>query len=110
MAVFIDFQGVYDTIWRSRLLNKLHVHGIGGKIYNWRKIIFIPKMGKTRWNEQESNYKKSKVGLPQGAVSNCTFFNIYIKELVTKLKSIKVCMFADNMVIWAEAASYFQKI
>ena len=41
LAVFVDFLGDYDTIWRNRLLNKFHVYGIGGKKYNWYLYITL---------------------------------------------------------------------
>ena len=31
-AVFVDFKGAYDTIWKSKLLNKLAMKNINGKM------------------------------------------------------------------------------
>ncbi|XP_071035169.1 uncharacterized protein [Parasteatoda tepidariorum] len=75
-------------------------------MFKWYRRFLSQRWAKTGRNEQESTYKQSKVGLPQGAVSSCTLFNIYINDLVDKLTSldgINVCMFADDVVIWTEA-------
>ena len=93
-------------VWRSKLISKLEIYGIGGKMLSWIKRFLTQRWVKTRWNEAESRYKQSKVGLPQGSVSSCTLFNIYIKNLIEVLKNVEninVSMFADDVVIWTNA-------
>ena len=63
-------------------------------------------MCQVKWDEAESKYKQSKIGLPQGAVSSTILFNVYISDLpehLKKIQEIKVSMFMEDVVILASA-------
>lgn len=51
VAVFFDVEKAYDMLWKYGLLIKMHLMGIGGKMFNWimdfldRRMIQV-KMGK----------------------------------------------------------------
>lgn len=51
VAVFFDVEEAYDMLWKYGLLIKMHLMGIGGKMFNWimdfldRRMIQV-KMGK----------------------------------------------------------------
>lgn len=34
-AVFVDFKGAYDTVWRTKLLHKLAMKRISGRMLRW---------------------------------------------------------------------------
>jgi retron-type reverse transcriptase len=59
-----------------------------------------------RWNKVKygktfSEYKQTKVGLPQGTVTSTTLFNVYI-DLPNTVRNTKtnIEMYADDGVIW----------
>ncbi|KAI5717320.1 hypothetical protein M8J77_003824 [Diaphorina citri] len=56
----------------------------------------------TRYNDSQSSFKQIHAGLPQGAVSSTTLFNIFINDLLPTLEKtgVKVAAFADDIVIW----------
>ena len=61
---------------------------------------------KVRYGECYSKYHVLKTGLPQTAVTSCTSFNLYIKDLIAELNRIpgmKCLLYADNLVFWTEA-------
>lgn len=108
LAVFVDFQGAYDTICRKNLLSKLSMYGIEGRMLGWFGRFLAQRWVKTSWNNIESKYRQSKIGLPQGSVSSPILFNIYVNDLIKRLKEvgdIQVSMFADDLVIWTEASN-----
>jgi len=35
LAVFIDFKGVYNMVWRSKLMNKLSMYRVRGSTLSW---------------------------------------------------------------------------
>lgn len=114
LAVFVDFQGAYDSVWRSKLLVKLLQSGISGRMLSWYRRFLTQRWCRTSWKNIDSSYRQSRIGLPQGAVSSCVLFNLYTNDLIEKLKKIEgvnVCMFADDMVIWIQKENIknFQK-
>ena len=79
---------------------------IGTKIFNPKDA---RRQDEVSRNQITKKKKINKVGLPQSTANRCAIFNIYISHLVNKLKSIKginVCMFIDNVVIWAETENF----
>ncbi|GIY01190.1 hypothetical protein CDAR_229321 [Caerostris darwini] len=50
LAVFVVFQGAYDTICRKRLLNKLKKDGVKDKLLNWIKRFLAQRLVRIRWN------------------------------------------------------------
>ncbi|GIY95200.1 uncharacterized protein CEXT_119001 [Caerostris extrusa] len=88
LAVFIDFQGAYDIICRKGLLNKLKKIGVKDKMLNWMKRYLTQRCVRVRWNNVESKYRLSNVGLPQGSFSSPSFLNIYVNDLIKRLKKL----------------------
>jgi retron-type reverse transcriptase len=71
----------------------------------WFKKFLHQRWIATKYNNCISTYKQTKTGLPQGAVTSTTLFNIYINDLPERSKSvngIQTCMFADDVVIWTK--------
>mgnify|MGYP000415626391 CR=1 FL=1 len=103
LALFIDFQNAYDKVWRNKLIWKLQNLGIKDNMLRWCKSFITQRWISTEHNKQRSPYKQTRTGLPQGAVSSTTLFNVYVNDLPNELKSIKnikCAMFADDIVIW----------
>lgn len=112
LAVFIDLKGAYDTVWRGKLLDKLKKYGVRGCMLSWFTRFLAQRWVKTRWDDSESTYQQSQLGLPQGAVSSTVLFNAYINDLperLKKVKGIKISMFTDDVVIWTSAKNTSRK-
>jgi len=60
-AMFLDFKGAFDMVWKSKLMSMLKMYGVRGNMLSWVSV---------QWDEAESKYKQSKICLPQGAVSS----------------------------------------
>jgi hypothetical protein len=60
-------------------------------------------VSKVWWDEAESKYKQSKIGLSQGAFSSIILFSIYINNIPghfkKKIEGIKFSVFADDVMI-----------
>ncbi|GFY76161.1 reverse transcriptase domain-containing protein [Trichonephila inaurata madagascariensis] len=80
-AVFIDLKSAYDTVGTDKLLLKLANIGIEN-IFNWFRGFLCQRLCKIRYGRGFSKYGVLKPGLPQGSVSSCTLFSIYINDLV----------------------------
>ena len=98
LAVFIDFQAAYDTVWRHNLLNKLHNLSITGNMFRWITNFITQRFCATKYNNVTSKFKQTHRGIPQGTVLSTTLFNIYVNDLPQVLENanIKVALFADD--------------
>ena len=80
LAVFVDFSGAYDSIWRAKLIEKLKNMNTEGNMLTWISRFLDQRWTKVKNGETFSKYKQTKVGLPQGAVTSTTLFNVYIND------------------------------
>ena len=103
LAVFVDFKGAYDAVWRAKLMEKLQHMGINGKMLRWIYLFINQRYCSTRVNTSTSKYKQQKRGLPQGSVISPLLFNVMINDLAPSLaetEGIKTALFADDLAIW----------
>jgi len=105
-AVFIDFKSAYDSVWKENLLLKLVRSEIRSHLLQWLESFISHRACKVRYGEQNSKYHTLQTGLPQGAVTSCNLFNLYINDLICELNSIpgiQCLLYADELVFWTEA-------
>jgi len=103
LAVFVDFSGAYDSIWRAELIEKLKNMNIEENMLAWFSRFLDQRWTKVKYGKTFSKYKQIKVGLLQGAVTSTTLFNAYINDLPNIVRNTKtnIGIYVDNVVIWA---------
>ncbi|VDI01222.1 Hypothetical predicted protein [Mytilus galloprovincialis] len=99
IALMIDLEKAYDSIWREGLLTKLHGYGIKGKIWMWIENFLKDREARCNINKHQGQWFKTQIGLPQGSVISPLLFNIFIIDIFAKISSNK-CKFADDGTIW----------
>jgi hypothetical protein len=92
LAVFVDFSGAYDSIWRAKLIEKLKNLNTETNMLAWFSRFLNQTWTKLKDGETFSKYKQTKVGLPQGAVTSTTLFNAYINDLPNVVRNTKTNM------------------
>jgi hypothetical protein len=93
------------TLSGKNLLLKLIRSGIRSNLLQWLESFISHRAYKVRHGERYSKYHILQTGLPQGAVTSCTLFNLYINDLIGGLNSIpdiKCLLYADDLVFWTE--------
>lgn len=83
-----------------------------GNMLNYFENFLPLRWTKVCYENTTSSYKQTKVGLPQGAISSTSLFNIYINNCPNTIRSnndIKLGMFADDVVIWTSAKNNTKK-
>ena len=110
-ACFIDFKKAFDSIWQEGLYYKLLQIGIGGKIYDIIKSMYVSnKCGVKIGNKTTDLFTQGR-GVFQGNSLSPTLFNIYINDLAVLLErsgapgltlnnqEVKFLLYADDLVL-----------
>ena len=100
LAVLIDFEKAYDSVWREGLLGKLNQYGIRGRMWLWIQAFLEDRYARCIVNNHEGDWFRTGIGLPQGSVISPLLFNIFVIDLFKGVKSGK-CKFADDSTIWS---------
>ncbi|MEW8544656.1 MAG: reverse transcriptase domain-containing protein [Candidatus Thiodiazotropha sp.] len=99
VAVMIDLEKAYDSVWRDGLLLKLYEKGIRGKIWFWLRDFLKERTAVCSLRNQEGVQFQTNLGLPQGSVLSPLLFNLYIADIYEHVTGQKV-KFADDGTVW----------
>jgi hypothetical protein len=94
---YLDFAKAFDKVPHERLLLKLAVKGVTGRILNWIRNWLT---GRTQWvvlNGARSESSDVDSGIPQGTILGPPLFTVHIDDidLVARLAEILI-KFADD--------------
>ena len=70
---------------------------------NWIKGFTTQRYCRVKYGDAISKYKQLCMGLPQGAVTSCSLFNVYKNDLIDKITmhdGVNALMYADDLVLW----------
>jgi hypothetical protein len=104
--VFVDFKSAYDSAWKENLLLKLVRSGIRSNLLQWLASFISHRVCKVHYGQYYSKYHILQIGLPEGDLTSCTLFNLYINDLLGELNSIpgiKCLIYADDLVFSTKA-------
>ncbi|XP_045025199.1 uncharacterized protein LOC123469925 [Daphnia magna] len=101
VAVFLDIEKAYDSIWIQGLLFKMASMGITGAILAWLKNFVTGRSMCVRIGDQESSHKTISNGVPQGAVISPILFNIMMSDFPMQQQT-KTLLFADDVTIYTQ--------
>ena len=99
LAVFVDMEKAFDSVWRNGLLAKLHNMGITGNIWGWLQSFLESRQAFCYMKGADNTKFYTMMGLPQGSVLSPLLFNLFIKDIFALVKGKKV-KFADDGTIW----------
>lgn len=81
VAVFIDIEKAYDSMWREGLLIKLYNAGVSGRMFSWIKDFLSNRVIQVRIEGELSEVASIMNGTPQGSVISPVLFNIMINDI-----------------------------
>jgi len=93
--VLLDFKKAFDTVSHTVLLKKLEHYGITGVALNLLKSFLSNRQQCIAYENQCSNLKTNRFGVPQGSNLGPLLFLIYINDVPNKLHTIPR-LFADD--------------
>lgn len=114
---FIDFEKAYDRVPHTLLMNKIHVLGIGGKLFQIIKNLYKDNYIKLRINNRYTERIRYAIGVRQGCPVSPILFNLYINNIFDGMEGICIegtvnplrgLLFADGTVIFAETPDQLQ--
>lgn len=111
--VFLDLEKAYDRIDRKKLLTLLTHRGVDRKIVQVVRKLYEDNKVKSTIGDISTGWLRYNVGVRQGCVISSTLFNMYIEELIARIRltgrGVKVgngrvgCLaYADDIVLMAE--------
>nr|VZI46288.1 unnamed protein product [Spirometra erinaceieuropaei] len=98
-VAYIDFRKAFDSVPHQRLLHKLRIMGIGGKLLKWIEHFLVGRSQIVCVEQQQSRCTFIESGVPQGSVLGPTLFLLFINDCVDGL-DCDCAMFADDIKIW----------
>ena len=99
LAVFLDFEKAYDTVWRHGLLYKLGCLGVRGNMFKWIQSFVSNRTFQVRVGSTLSNTFTLENGIPQGSALSPLLFAIMMNDLPINL-NVDINIFADDSCIW----------
>ena len=102
--VFLDFSKAFDSVNHHKLLFKLKLFGITGKLHDWLKDYLSNRSQQTTVLGATSMPLPVLSGVPQGSILGPILFLIYINDIV------EVVHRDSGMVLYADDSKCFRAI
>ena len=99
VAIFLDLEKAYDSVYIDGLKLKLEKLNIKGRLLKYLYNFLTNRTFKVRYKENFSAVKNIEYGLPQGTILSPHLFNIMTIDLLEILKE-NATMYADDLCIW----------
>ena len=102
VAVFLDINKAYNSVWIEGLLYKLSTIGLIGCSLGWLKEFLTNRTFCVRIGGHASTFSPIENGVPQGAVLSPLVFNVMLMDFPTPPFSIKNLLFADDVAFYVQ--------
>jgi hypothetical protein len=102
----LDISKCFDTIDHGILLQKLDIYGIDNVQYKWFSSYLLERSQIVVCNNNVSDRKFLKMGIPQGSVLGPLLFLLFSNDLPNNVDLGSCNMFADDTLIYISGKSH----
>ena len=85
--VFLDLEKAYDKVDRDTMWNVLRLYGIGGRLLQGVKRLYVGSKACVRVGNEVSEWFPVRVGLRQGCVMSPWLLNLYADGVVREVSA-----------------------
>lgn len=101
IAIFLDIEKAYDTVWKYNILSSMKEFGLEGNILHFAQNFLSNREFRVKTNDCISEPKVQENGVPQGEIFSVTLFLIAINKITRNMpKQINISLFADDLVLY----------
>jgi hypothetical protein len=120
-VAFIDLKKAFDFVDRQLLMYRLLLAGIDDKMYKSIRELYSSTLSCVKVNHLQTEWFEAKSGVRQGDSLSPTLFNIFINNLIVKVKNTgigvkvgeKICnifLYADDIALMASTENDLQTL
>ena len=99
-AIYIDLAKAFDSICHTKMMHKLKLIGIGGKLFDWFQSFLCQRSQAVRVGEAFSPRILVESGVGQGTILGPLIFILYMDEVNDLNLSSKISLYADDAKIY----------
>jgi hypothetical protein len=103
-AIYTDFSKAFDKVSHMLLLRKLAKLGFGGSFLAWIVSYFTGHEQFVKASGSKSRNFSVRSGVPQGSHLGPLLFILFINDVFSCFKSLRILLYADDLKIFFPVA------
>ena len=101
LAVWVDMEKAFDTVWREALKLKLLRMGVTGRMFEWLAQYLENRTARVQVEGKLSRKRTLEQGVPQGGVLSPTLCLVFVNDIAPCMPiEVRKAMYADDLALW----------